>query len=118
MRGWCGCGARPMAALDVAPAISAVEAAPACCWVRREHAIDAMAGGATALASEEERAAAQHGSPSAAGEKTPAAGEQPPANPCRQLQAAGLAHRGEEAAGSARQRRRQGRLPAPSADRR
>jgi hypothetical protein len=49
-------------ALDVAPALSAVVAAPACCWVRHEHALDVMAVAPTVLASEGECASAQSGS--------------------------------------------------------
>ncbi len=116
MRGWCGCGARPTVALDAAPAVSAVVAAPACCRVRREHASDALAGDAAALASEGKRAAAHSRSTLAAGGKAAAAGQQRPQSPCRRLPPVGSAERWP--AGSARQRCRQGRLPAPSADRR
>jgi hypothetical protein len=117
MRGWCGCGARLTVALDVAPAVSAVVAAPACCRVRRERASDAMAGGATVLAWEGKRAAAQSRSRlAAAGGKAAAAGQQRPQNPWCRLPPAGLAEPGP--AGSARRRCGQGRLPASSADRR
>jgi hypothetical protein len=116
MRSWCGRGAGPTVALGVAPGVSAVGAAPACCRVRREHASDGMAGGAAALASEGQRAAAQSRSTLAAGEKAAAAGQQRPKNSCRRLPPARSAERGP--VGSARQRCRQERLPAPSADRR
>jgi hypothetical protein len=116
MRSWYGRGARPTMALGVASGVSAVGAAPACCRVRREHASDAMAGGAAALASEGKRAAAQSRSTLAAGEKAAAAGQQRPKNSYRRLPPARSTERGP--VGSARQRCRQGRLPAPSADRR
>ena len=115
MRGWWR-GARPTVALDVAPALSAVVAAAARCSVRREHAIDAMAVGATVCASGEGCTAAQSSSALSAGEKAADAGRQRPENTRRQLPPAGPADGGP--VGSARQRRGQGRLPAPSADRR
>jgi hypothetical protein len=111
-RGCCGDGVRPTVALDVAPALSAVIAAPACCWVRREHAIDAMAGGAV-LVSAEECAAAPSRSALAAGAKAAEAGRQRKENPCRQLPPAGpgyrgpAARRGSDAVKAVRERRAQ-----------
>jgi hypothetical protein len=83
--------------------------------VRRKHAIDGMAVGATVRVSEHERAATQSRSAPGAGEQAAEAGEQQE-HPRGGLPPAAPAH--PRPTGSARQRCREGRLPASSVGRR